>query len=69
MYSSNNNKEIVKNWEKHKRLPEDVDIKVKNFLLRKCLTFSIIISEEIRMPSPLPFPVIVKRQEEKSYIG
>ncbi|MEM0333057.1 MAG: hypothetical protein QXX30_01160 [Candidatus Aenigmatarchaeota archaeon] len=60
---------MVKEWEKNKKLPEEIDIEVKNFLLKKCLSFALTISEEIRMPTPIPFPVIVKKKEENSYIG
>jgi len=69
LYTNKNNKEIVKSWEKEKKLPEDVDIEVKNFLFKKCLSLALTISEEIRMPSPLPFPMIVKKKEESGYIG
>ncbi|MEM0243536.1 MAG: hypothetical protein QXT34_03800 [Candidatus Aenigmatarchaeota archaeon] len=69
LYYSKNNKEVIKEWEKNRRLPEDIDIEVKNFLLKKCLTFALSIAEEIRMPSPIPFPMIVKKKEDKSYIG
>ncbi|MEM5815248.1 MAG: hypothetical protein QXD89_02045 [Candidatus Aenigmatarchaeota archaeon] len=64
------NKEILKTWEKNKKLPEEVDIEIKNFLLKKCLTLALLISEELRMPSPLPFPMIIKKKNEaKNYIG
>lgn len=70
LYSGKNNKELIKSWEKEKKLPQDVDIEVKNFLFKKCLTLALLISEELRMPSPLPFPMIVKKKEEsKNYIG
>ncbi|MEM5875209.1 MAG: hypothetical protein QXW01_00765 [Candidatus Aenigmatarchaeota archaeon] len=69
LYYAKNSKDVVKEWEKNKKLPEEIDIEVKNFLLKKCLSFALTISEEIRMPTPIPFPVIVKKKEENSYIG
>jgi len=64
-------KDAMKMWKKDKKLPNIVDLEVKNFLFKKCLTLAIILAEEIRFPSPIPFPMVVpaKKEESKSYIG
>lgn len=69
--SSENPKKIVKTWNKDKKLPDDVDIEVKNFLFRKCLTIGIDMSENLQLPPPLAFPMIIpKKEDEKTrYIG
>jgi hypothetical protein len=71
LYDGKDVKDAIKTWKKDKKLPESIDIEVKNFLFKKCLTLAIILADEIRFPSPLPFPVIVpaKKEENKSYIG
>lgn len=71
VYSSANNKKIVKEWKKNKKLPTDVDIDVKNFLFRRCLTLGIDLSENLQLPPPLVFPVVVpnKENEKTRYIG
>ena len=71
LYDGKNLKDAVKMWKKDKKIPESVDLEVKNFLFKKCLTLAIILADEIRFPSPLPFPVVVpaKKEENKSYIG
>ncbi|MGC9200536.1 MAG: hypothetical protein ACP5F8_01040 [Candidatus Aenigmatarchaeota archaeon] len=68
LYDSKDMKEILKNWKKDQNLPQEVDMEVKNFLFKKCLTLAILIADELRLPSPLPFPMVVPKKEER-YIG
>jgi hypothetical protein len=70
LYDGKNIKEGLKMWKKDQRLPEEIDIEVKNFLFKKCLTLAIILADELRLPSPLPFPIVVTtKKEDKNYIG
>ncbi len=71
LYEGKNMKDVLKLWKKEKKLPESVDLEVKNFLFKRCLTLAIILADEIRFPSPLPFPVVVpaKKGESERYIG
>jgi hypothetical protein len=70
LYDGKNIKEGLKMWKKDQRLPEDIDIEIKNFLFKKCLTLAIILADELRLPSPLPFPIVVPtKKEDKNYIG
>jgi len=70
-------KDVLKNWNKEKKLIKDVDIEVKNFLFRKCLTIGVNLSENMQLPPPLMFPSVIpqraqKRQEKRrdlTYIG
>ena len=70
-------KDVLKNWNKEKKLIKDVDIEVKNFLFRKCLTIGVNLSENMQLPPPLMFPSVIpqraqKRQEKMrdlTYIG
>jgi hypothetical protein len=70
-------KETLKNWEKNKKLPKEVEIEVKNFLFRKCLTIGVNLSENMQLPPPLIFPrvmskpaqVVSKQEQDLSYIG
>ena len=70
-YTGKNDKGVLKEWEKNKKLPIDVDAEVKNFLFRKCLTIGINLSEQLQLPPPLMFPIVVPKKEEESkkYIG
>lgn len=70
-YTGKNDKNVLKEWEKNKKLPVEVDVEVKNFLFRKCLTIGINLSEQLQLPPPLMFPIVVPKKEEESkkYIG
>lgn len=75
VYTSKDSKKILKEWNKEKKLSIETDAEIKNYLFRKCLTFSLNISEQLQLPAPIGFPVIVPQQEGKeqdkkaSYIG
>jgi len=71
LYDGKEAKDASKMWKKDKKIPESIDLEVKNFLFKKCLTLAILLADEIRFPSPIPFPMVVpaKKEENKSYIG
>ena len=70
VYTGADNKKILKEWEKSKKLPQDVDIEVKNFLLRKCLLLGVNISQEMQLPPPLVIPFMrPKKDKAPDYIG
>jgi hypothetical protein len=71
LYDGKEAKDAPKMWKKDKKIPESIDLEVKNFLFKKCLTLAILLADEIRFPSPIPFPMVVpaKKEENKSYIG
>jgi len=75
IYTEKDIKNILKEWKKNKRLPPENDAEIRNFLFRKCLKLALDISEELQLPPPLAFPVLVpkKQEEEKEnkaeYIG
>lgn len=71
IYSGTDNKKVLKEWEKNKKLPQDVDIEVKNFLLKKCLLLGVSISQEMQLPPPLVIPTLRAKAEKASpdYIG
>lgn len=75
IYTGLDNKKILKEWEKNKKLPIEVEVEVKNFLLKKCLLLGIDISEEMQLPPPIAIPMIRLVEETKDkkkspdYIG
>lgn len=71
VYTSEDSKKVLKVWNKDKKLPDAVDAEIKNFLFRKCLTIGIDMSENLQLPPPLAFPMIVPKKEEERtrYIG
>jgi hypothetical protein len=70
LYLGKDMKKTLKKWTKEKKFPKEVDIEVKNFLFRKCLTIGVNLSESMQLPPPLMFPTVVpKKTEDLSYIG
>jgi hypothetical protein len=70
LYIGKDIKNVLKVWKEKKILLKEVDIEVKNFLFRKCLSIGMSLSENMQLPPPLMFPRIVPRQkEELTYIG
>lgn len=75
LYKEKNVKEILNYWEKNGKLPMKIDIEVKNFLFRKCLSLGVALSEQLNLPPPVMFPMLVskkdrsKEEEKTRYIG
>jgi hypothetical protein len=69
-YVGKDMEKTLKAWKKEKTLSKDVDIEVKNFLFRKCLSIGMNLSENMQLPPPLIFPrVVPKQKEDLTYIG
>ena len=68
LFRAKNSKNVLKAWEESKSLESDVAIPVLNFVLKKCLTHAVYLSELIGFPPPVQFPVIKEKSKEK-YIG
>jgi hypothetical protein len=75
VYIGDDVKKGLKMWKKDKKLPEGIEIDVRNFIFRKCLGLGITLSENMNLPPPLHFPVFSKKTRRKitdqdlSYIG
>jgi hypothetical protein len=51
-----NAKEILDAWEKEKKVKKDVAEKIINAILTKCNIQSIILSNTVNLPPPVPMP-------------
>ena len=66
---------VVDMWKKDKTVPQDIMTQVLGAALSKCSIQSIILSQDLNLPSPVPLPKIDVKQEEgkdkkgKDYIG
>lgn len=63
LYTDSEQKKILKDWRKNKKLPEKTDIEIKNFLLRKCLILGINLSAEMNVPPPIAFPIVLPKEK------
>lgn len=62
LYTAKDNKALLKQWDKEKKLPEDTSLEVLNYLFRKCLLKVSSIAEDLQLPPPLPMPTIKPKQ-------
>jgi len=68
-------KTIIEMWKKDKTIPPDTMTQVLGAALSKCSIQSIILSQDLNLPSPVPLPKIDVKPEEskdkkgKNYIG
>jgi len=69
LFVGENQKEILKGWEKDKKLPEDLNIQALNTVLRRGLIKALDLSEELQLPPPIALPFASKKQEDSKYIG
>jgi hypothetical protein len=51
-------KEALDKWKKDKKLPTLIAQKILNSLLNKCYVESLILSNSMNLPSPVPLPKI-----------
>ena len=70
MYIGENIESIKNAWNNDKKLPDSVDVEVINHILRKGVTKSLALSEELQLPPPIKLPFASKKKaEENKYIG
>ncbi|MFB6216249.1 MAG: hypothetical protein ABEJ72_04670 [Candidatus Aenigmatarchaeota archaeon] len=69
LFMTENPGEVVENWEEDQQLPNEVTVPVINSVMRKCLTRSIDLSEELQLPPPLRFPRAKEQSDNARYIS
>lgn len=65
LYQDAESVSIANKWKKDKRLDDQLALEVMNTLFRRCLTKIIDLSEELRLPPPVQFPVVKPAEEMK----
>ncbi len=70
MYVGDDLENIKNSWNSNKKLPETIDVQVINHILRKGVTKSLVLSEELQLPPPISLPFASKKKaDESKYIG
>ncbi|MCK5018971.1 MAG: hypothetical protein KAS32_18065 [Candidatus Peribacteraceae bacterium] len=62
LYMAKDNKALLKQWAKEKKLPEDTSLEILNYLFRKCLLKVSTIAEDLQLPPPIPMPTIKPKE-------
>lgn len=63
MYLAEKNKAVMDEWEKNKRLPEDMSLEILNYLFRRCLLKASLLAEDLQLPPPMPMPRITPKKK------
>ena len=58
LYLTEDNKTLLKQWEKEKKIPEKPSLEILNYLFRRCLIKVSNIAEDLQLPPPLPMPTV-----------
>jgi hypothetical protein len=58
LYLTEDNKALLKQWEKEKKIPEKPSLEILNYLFRRCLIKVSNIAEDLQLPPPLPMPTV-----------
>ncbi len=61
MYLTENNKPIVDEFTKNKKLPEKASLEILNYLFRHCLLKASILADDLQLPPPMPMPKITPK--------
>lgn len=68
LYQTNIADKVLKKWKKEKKIDDNIAVEVLNAIFRRCLTASVLLTHDLRLPPPIRFPV-VKKKEDSEYIG
>lgn len=55
-------KEILKKWEKEKKVDEKVGLPLLNYIFKRCAVQSIKIADDLQLPAPVRLPEFVKKE-------
>jgi len=53
--------EIESRWKKERSLPDAVAAEIQAAIFSACMTETILIARDLRLPPPLPVPTIKKK--------
>jgi hypothetical protein len=64
LYLTDDNKALLKQWEKEKKIPEKPSLEILNYLFRRCLIKVSMIAEDLQLPPPLPMPTVKAKADK-----
>ncbi len=57
-------KEVMEEWTKKHRMPDDVAQEVHGTIINNCIIEGVIMAKEVRLPPPIPPPAQVMQQKK-----
>ena len=64
LYQTNDAKAVIKQWKDKITIDSQLYLDVTNTILRKCLAKAVMLADELRLPQPVSFPMVIPKQEE-----
>ena len=64
LYQAADAKTVIKHWKDKKTIDPQLYLEVTNTILRKCLVKAVSLADELRLPQPVSFPMVVPKQED-----
>jgi len=64
LYQAADAKAVIKQWKDKKTVDQNLYLDVTNTLLRKCLAKAVMLADELRLPQPVSFPMVIPKQED-----
>lgn len=66
LYQTKKMEDILDKWSKKKLVEDSIAVEVLNAIFRKCLSKTIDLASELRLPPPIKFPnVVVEKKKDK----
>ncbi len=65
LYQGADTAAVLNKWKKEKKVDDKLALDVINTLFRRCLTKVISLSEELRLPPPVQFPILKPAEGRK----
>jgi len=62
LYTDEKQKEILKKWEKEKKIDERISLPLLNYIFKRCTIQSIKIADDLQLPPPVRLPELVKKE-------
>lgn len=66
LYQVDDVKKVMKQWKDGNKLDEKIMLDVLNTIFRRCLAKAVELSDLVRLPPPLRFPVVTTEKPEVS---
>jgi hypothetical protein len=62
LYTDEKQKEILKKWEKEKKIDDKIGLPLLNYIFKRCAVQSIKIADDLQLPAPVRLPEFVKKE-------
>lgn len=64
LYLADDNKKILAEWKKNKKIPDNVSLEVLNHLFRRCLIKITGLADDLQLPPPIQLPIVKPKPAE-----